>query len=261
MWAKTIVPTTVSAIDTLRGLAFWLIILGVILVCFLSGPFGTFDALPAGFRLIYWGLIVAITGTMSVWIHSLIRLRKWTSIPQITLISLIFGLIVVGIVGFLSLSLLSPINRYPGHLEIFQFSFPIATAIFFISVLLDISRTAKLVSTDYKRPDIIDRLEKYPHSKRVISLSAQDHYVEVTTEKGAELCLIRLADAIAEASPEDGFQIHRSHWVSKSAIERLERKGTSSHVILTDGRHLKVSQSRLNELEAYLSKVADEPLS
>jgi DNA-binding LytR/AlgR family response regulator len=61
-----------------------------------------------------------------------------------------------------------------------------------------------------------------------------------------------LNDAIAEAVPEVGLQIHRSHWVAKSAIKKVEIKGSSPSVRLTDGRVLKVSQSHLKELEAFL---------
>lgn len=38
-----------------------------------------------------------------------------------------------------------------------------------------------------------------------------DHYGEVTTSEGAELPLMRLSDAIIEAAPVAGLQIHRSH--------------------------------------------------
>ncbi len=69
---------------------------------------------------------------------------------------------------------------------------------------------------------------------------------------GAELCLMRLNDAIAEAAPEEGLQIHRSHWVAKSAVEGLETKGGSGQVRLVDGRILSVSQSRLKEVNASL---------
>ena len=87
-----------------------------------------------------------------------------------------------------------------------------------------------------------------------MSLSAQDHYVEVTTELGAELCLLRLSDAIAQTAPEDGFQIHRSHWIAKSAIVEPKTKGSTGHVRLTDGRTLNVSQSRLADFKDYLEQ-------
>ena len=44
----------------------------------------------------------------------------------------------------------------------------------------------------------------------ILSLSAQDHYVEVTTDLGKELCFMRLEDAILEVAPEKGFRTHKS---------------------------------------------------
>lgn len=242
-----------AAAESLMGPAFWLITAGVASICFLSGPFGTFDALPSGFRLIYWTLIALITGGLAVWIHSLIRTQNWTSIPKISSVSVVFGLMVVGVVFIISQSLLGPIQRYPGHLEIFIYSFPSATIIFFVSVLLDRSRAKSPELTNGKRPDLIGRLTKHPNAQRILTLCAQDHYVEVTTELGSELCLIRLVDAIAEAAPEEGIQIHRSHWVAKSVIEKFVKKGSLSQVRLIDGKLLAVSQSRIAELEAYLA--------
>lgn len=134
------------------------------------------------------------------------------------------------------------------------YSFPSAAIIFFLSVVLSrpriiASETEPIIA---KRPDLFSRLEKHADAQRILSLCAQDHYVEVTTEKGSELCLMRLNDAISEAEPEEGLQIHRSHWVAKSAVEKLEIKGSSWQVRLTDGRVLIVSQSRLKELKAFL---------
>ncbi|NRA86182.1 MAG: LytTR family transcriptional regulator [Rhizobiales bacterium] len=244
--------TTRATVNSLRGYTFWVVISGVTVVCFLSGPFGTFEALPNGFRLIYWALIVFTTGLVSLWTHALIRTQQWTALSRIAFVSALFGLIVVGLVILLSLSLLPPIQKYPGHIKLFAYSFPSATIIFMFSVLFSRSDTELADMLENVRPDLFNRLEKHPEARKILSLSAQDHYVEVTTEMGAELCLIRLNDAIAEAAPEEGFQIHRSHWVAKSAVEKLETNGSSGQVLLVDGRILNVSQSRLIEFKAFL---------
>lgn len=225
---------------------------GVIIVCFLSGPFGTFEALPSGFRLVYWTLIVLSTGILSLWAHALIRVQNWTTVLRVFSVAAIFGLVVSGLVILLSLLLLPPIERYPGHAHMFIYSFPISTIIFALSVPLSRSRSKPRNSVNAKKPLLLDRLKKYGNARQILSLSAQDHYVEVTTDLGAELCLIRLNDAIAEAAPIEGFQIHRSHWVAKSAVKNLEPKGSGGLVHLMNGKTLNVSQSRLTEFKAFL---------
>ena len=254
MLLETVHLTSKAAVMSLWRPAFWLVILGATVVCFLSGPFGTLEALPVGLRFIYWALIVVTSGLISIWVHAWIRTLQWYTLSKIALVSVIFGLIVVGLVVLFSLPLLHPIQRYPGHLEILAYSFPSAAITFFISVVLSRPRnmTSETEAIMTKRPDLFGRLEKHANARRILSLCAQDHYVEVTTEKGSELCLMRLKDAITEAEPEEGLQIHRSHWVAKSAVEKLETKGSSWQVRLTDGRVLIVSQSRLKELKAFL---------
>ena len=251
---ETLRMTTRSATGSLQNSAFWMINSGVIAVCFLSGPFGTFEALPNGLRLIYWGAIVLTTSLLALWIHALIRMRNWTAFPGILAVSIVFGLLVAGIVILISLSLLPPIRRYPGHAELLSYSFPSAAIIFLLSALFMRPLSPRIKKSSRERPKLLNRLEKYPNAQRVLSLSAQDHYVEVTTELGTDMCLLRFRDAIAENASEEGFQIHRSHWVAKSAVVKLETRNSTGQVQLVDGRALKVSQSRLAEFKNYLNE-------
>ena len=51
----------------------------------------------------------------------------------------------------------------------------------------------------------------------------EDHYVRIFTGAGESLVLLRLSDAMAEVQDVPGLQIHRSHWVASSAVDRVER--------------------------------------
>ena len=245
--------TTESAIISLRNSTYWVINLGVIAVCYLSGPFGTLEVLPSGIRLIYWALIVLTTSSLALWMHKLMGTMNWRSVFRASVVSLVYGLIVAGVVMMVSLMLLTPIQSYPGHVELLSYSFPSAVVIFFLSFLVVRSRSMVSHDTPPERAALFSRLEKHSDAQRILSLSAQDHYVEVTTELGTELCLIRLSDAIAEAEPEEGYQVHRSHWVAKAAVKKLLNKGTNSQVILSDERILSVSQSRLSGFKEFLN--------
>ena len=246
---------TADMVETLRGPTFWLIIAGVAAICFISGPFGTLDLLPWGIRLVYWTLQVSVPGIVGLWTHSLIRTQGWTGFPTLLLISVIFGFVIFALVVLFSLALLAPIGKYPGHLDLLLYSVPSAALIFMLLGIIDprkvYSEAAEATGTNL-RPKLLDRPKEHGDATQVWSLSAQDHYVEVVTDTGAELCLIRLADAIAEASPQDGIQIHRSHWVARAVIDALETGGKANHVRLKDGRMLAVSQARLAGLRRYL---------
>ncbi|MGB3247250.1 MAG: LytTR family DNA-binding domain-containing protein [Sulfitobacter sp.] len=80
-----------------------------------------------------------------------------------------------------------------------------------------------------------------PELGQVVSLSMQDHYVEVTCENGTDLILMRLSDAIAELDGLKGLRTHRSHWVALEAVKGVERNGAKLKVILKGGRVLPVS--------------------
>ncbi|MEZ5714362.1 MAG: LytTR family DNA-binding domain-containing protein [Paracoccaceae bacterium] len=77
----------------------------------------------------------------------------------------------------------------------------------------------------------------------LISLTAQDHYVEVVTAKGRELIHMRLADAIGDLADFPGRQIHRSHWISAHAFTGTSRDDGRLMAHLVDGRSLPVSRS------------------
>lgn len=77
----------------------------------------------------------------------------------------------------------------------------------------------------------------------VLSLSAEDHYVRVRTDRGEALILIRLADAVAALGPETGVRIHRSHWVAHTAVRGLTRQSGRLGVRLDDKLVLPVSRA------------------
>jgi len=86
----------------------------------------------------------------------------------------------------------------------------------------------------------------------VLSLSAQDHYVEIATPKGAHLERITIKKAIELVPESSGLQVHRSHWVAYNAILDLEKTGERYAVLLRNGTKLPVGKSKVQGLENYL---------
>ena len=70
-------------------------------------------------------------------------------------------------------------------------------------------------------------LARLPHGTRgkLLHLAVADHPVDVTTDRGHALVLIRLSDAIAETAPTPGLQVHRSHWVALDAVRGTRQVG------------------------------------
>lgn len=88
-------------------------------------------------------------------------------------------------------------------------------------------------------------LQRLPLEKRgrLISISVQDHYVEVVTSAGSALILLRLTDAITEAPPVAGLQVHRSHWIATREVKSARRDGAKAVLTMSDGRDIPVSRT------------------
>ncbi len=91
----------------------------------------------------------------------------------------------------------------------------------------------------------------------IVSLQAQDHYVDVTTTAGHELILMRLVDAERELQALPGLRVHRSWWVAQSHITAVKREGNRVQLLLDTGAVVPVSRSRLSALRKVLAMRGD----
>lgn len=78
---------------------------------------------------------------------------------------------------------------------------------------------------------------------RLIRLQSADHYVEVTTEAGTKLLLMRISDAIDMLSGTDGGRVHRSHWVNFDEVAGVVKKNRKIWLKMSDGAEVPVSRS------------------
>lgn len=235
---------------------FWLGFACVIAVLVISGPFGTESAFSFGGRVMYWTVTCLATFFPATVIISAMHfgLRNFGVSPW--LISIAGGLVagpVLGTIVFL-------INAYvtgTGNdalgllLRLIGLCTPIAVAVALLTQAATYKPETLENATAADPPRLLQRIK---HSLRgeIFSLQAQDHYVEVTTVKGADLVLIRLSDAIAELGGADGRQVHRSWWVSTSAVARISREGHRMDLILQDGRNVPVGRSRQKQVTQWM---------
>jgi LytTr DNA-binding domain len=91
--------------------------------------------------------------------------------------------------------------------------------------------------------ELLSRLPSALRQGRLIALSAEDHYLKVHTDRGAGLILMSLSQAAELLGPDEGLRIHRSHWVSRTAILRRSRAAGRDQVVLEGGLELPVSRT------------------
>nr|WP_323776657.1 LytTR family DNA-binding domain-containing protein [Amylibacter sp.] len=85
---------------------------------------------------------------------------------------------------------------------------------------------------------------------KLVRMQSADHYVEVHTEKGPKLLLMRLSDATQMLESFDGSQVHRSHWVNYSEVAGVIKRDRKVWLRMSDGAEVPVSRSFRPELRA-----------
>ena len=91
----------------------------------------------------------------------------------------------------------------------------------------------------------IGRLRRLPDgvSGVIRYMQMQDHYLHVHTDQGTGMVLGRMGDAVADLAGTDGLQVHKSWWVSRAAIERIEQVQRKRTIHLPDGTAIPVGRS------------------
>ncbi|UYV36547.1 LytTR family transcriptional regulator [Rhodobacteraceae bacterium D3-12] len=216
-----------------------------ITVAFLTvlGPFGTSD-LPALMRAAYWSLSIGLGWALILGlIVGLRRMPYFATRPPILRPLTAIGLAFLPIVAI--------------AIQVDRLFHPDDTGVPLLLMLLNVGALFVLICGVLlarirprleppaplpARNAFLDRLPP-TLGTALISLTSQDHYVEVTTAKGRELIHMRLADALEELADYPGRQIHRSHWISAHAFTGTSRDNGRLVAHLLDGRTLPVSRS------------------
>lgn len=233
----------------------WLLFALVVLILGYSGPFQTFEALSIGPRFAYWGIMAAatyVTGAFFAnWAACILMARRVNSRLLVPLIGLIAAVPVAMVVFIVNALTFGPENFSLVELaSIVVFSAIVAIMVAAVSMIATRTSRAKSGATAQNATRLMERL---PHHKRgqLISMSVNDHYVDVTTSAGTELVLMRFRDAIAETEGVDGLQVHRSHWVALDQIADVRRRDGRVTITLKNGNELPVSRSYHNALKAH----------
>ena len=211
--------------------------IGVGLILGLSGPFDTLRLLSFLPRVAYWLTVVVASYGIGSLISTLANgifcgKPLWLHLMCSSLaIGLAVALLLVGL-NWVTFGYLP--ETVPAFLTHWMF----VTA---ISAVIEVGAKLAFVPQTEQKPPLLDRL---PFAKRgaLVALSAEDHYVNIHTTLGSELLLMRLSDAIKEAAPAQGLQIHRSHWVAMDQIKDVRRIADRGEVVLLTGETRPISR-------------------
>lgn len=245
-------------------------IIGILLA--LIGPFGSFE-LPFAYRLVYWlGLAWAgyacyrPIGGLITRLGTVLELPEWS----LWLIGCLVATVPMTAVVWLVSALPPPLElpSLEAWLATYGYVLAIGSVVTMVFYLVQSRPTASEAgpaaaaptlqpqtaaaaepAARSSRPRLLDRLPPRLGTD-LVALEMEDHYLRVHTRLGSDLILLRMRDALSELDGLDGAQVHRSWWVARSAVERVERDGRNVLLVLCGGLHAPVARSQVPVLKA-----------
>jgi len=218
---------------------------GVVLA--LTGAFGTLEV-SLLLRLVYW-VPVMVAGAL--WGHLCSRgverwidldERPWLTVTALTLATsgpiVILVWLVTGLV-------------FEGHV------YPLATLPYMIVPVVIITATMSAINVFLAKAQPVqthaaalgaaparfpDRLPMKIRGGVIRAVQAEDHYLRIHTDRGSDLILMRLSDALDELQGLEGSQTHRSWWVARDAVRDVARGDGRATLTLEGGIEAPVSR-------------------
>ncbi|MDP2764276.1 MAG: LytTR family DNA-binding domain-containing protein [Brevundimonas sp.] len=226
---------------------------GVVLA--LTGAFGT-DIIPLWGRLTYWVCLI-LTG--AVWAHVCSLLierivdpdeKPWLTVatlsaatagPVVILVWLVTGLVFEGRIY--------PVGAIAGFIGPVLV---ITVAISAINVFLNRPPTVQTHAgpSGMAPARFLDRLTPRLRGAALYAVQAEDHYLRLHTDRGSDLILMRLSDAVAELEGLEGARTHRSWWVARDAVRGVKRGDGRATLTLEGGVEAPVSRRYARALRA-----------
>jgi hypothetical protein len=245
----------------------WGAVTGIALIMAVLGPYDTFVAMKFPTRVIFW--LVAALGTTAM-VKAVRRglqlwplTRHWPGLG-LRLLSAVLGSVPAALVLPFFYAALARTDRADFSLVYLYVLLPTAFFSLLISRLsfdwLGAAKGAAVVETaggsDPSASFVARHIARYAGAA-LLALEAEDHYLRVHTDRGSELILMRLRDAIAQLTAVPGWQVHRSFWVARDAVKDVQRRGAGFQLTLRNGLIVPVSRTYAGALrEAGWSKAA-----
>lgn len=236
----------------MRRPQFWILLGAVGLLMGMVGPFGTFE-MPILPRLAYWLTVVVGTSLACFFIQRWLSPTLGKRMPELAAVALggaVAGVPIAVGVRLFNLAVFGDPDDPMSIWVLMAYTVPIAALVTAAThVLVDADGPGTPATSEVAAPALLERL---PHAQRgrLLHIAVSDHYVDVTTDKGTTLVLMRLSDAIRETAPVKGLQVHRSHWVALDAVRRSARQGGKPMLELENGTLVPVSRTYLEAARA-----------
>ena len=230
----------------LRGLI--VAVLGGVFLA-MTGAFGTAGA-AFGPRLAYWVVVMVLGG---VWGHLCsafvsrfldIDERPWLTIG--VMVVMITGpacILVWAATGLFFAQRLYPLAVLPQVVvPVVVVTAAVTTLNVFLGRARPVQTHAAPTETTARPVRFLERLPMKLKGATLRAVQAEDHYLRIHTDRGSDLILMRLSDAVEELEGLEGAQTHRSWWVARDAVRGVERGDGRATLTLDGGLSAPVSR-------------------
>lgn len=236
--------------DWMRGLIICAIA-GVFMA--FTGAFGSAQA-PFGRRLLYWIPVMVAGGAIGsliarpVFNSPYFSTRPWLAVLLVTAVLTPPLTVIVWAASNLAWNQSwNPVYIFNAILPVFIVSV-VMTAINYMADRRP--RETHAAPAGSAPPRFLERIPMKLRGAALYAVEAEDHYLRIHTERGSDLILMRLSDAVGELEGIEGAQTHRSWWVAKDAVADVNRGDGRATLILKDGARAPVSRTFARILRA-----------
>jgi hypothetical protein len=244
----------------LRSPRFWATFAAVVLIFWVTGPYGTAERLAAVPRLGFWFVLHAVAWSIAVVTIVLVDTALRPRMPSL-LSRMAVGTVVAGVPVGLATEAIS-LFTFGGEPTLSTLAGGIVSGLLLSALFCGLTfltmssqQAAALAAApppSAEAPSDVPLLRRLRPENRgpILHMTVADHYTEVTTSRGRELILLRFSDALEEVGDTPGLQVHRSHFVADAHVARLVRADGRLAVVLRDGAEIPVSRSRLEAVRS-----------
>jgi hypothetical protein len=235
-------------------------VLGITVVMAVTGPFGSYETMGLGKRLLYFTIIGVLSWALVIGcIVALRQIEAYNRWPIVLRMALAGILAAVPMTA--AIIVVHDWLVWPTPWRAFPYIFPqTAFLAVVISILVGLFVERRLhAEADTERarvaeapapalgvePVVPDFFRRMPPAlgRDLLALEMEDHYLRIHTALGSDLILLRLRDALAELGQSCGRQVHRSWWVAEGAIGSVERNAGRNVLVLRNGLRVPVSKT------------------
>ncbi|MBA83824.1 LytTR family DNA-binding domain-containing protein [Thalassobius sp. S69A] len=217
----------------------------------LTGPFETYELLSGPARLMYWACVAGVSILTDLGFRRLLAGQGlWRRLAA----RLGFAIVLGGMLHGLNALVFDGWGGLRQGLWMIGVVWIVAMIVEAVVALIHHFHLPAVVQTDAAEQPAADAVfqKRLPLERRgaLIRIESQDHYLNVVTDAGAALILMRLSDAEKELAGFAGLRVHRSHWVATGQVQQVLRRNGQLFLRMPDGAQVPVSRTYKPRVEA-----------